>query len=113
MIETLMPRLLRSRPIEAVVIPLPIDETTPPVTKMYFGRLPPSKLSRTSRTAHPPELMRNAECGMRNRTRVGPTRGLPHRRTSRSHRLAAISSRPYSAFRIPHSALRLEHHHLD
>src|SRR5687767_13239162 len=37
MIETLAPRLLINRPIEAVVIPLPTDETTPPVTKMYFG----------------------------------------------------------------------------
>src|SRR5262245_46976500 len=37
MIETLAPRLLISRPIEAVVIPLPTDDATPPVTKMYFG----------------------------------------------------------------------------
>ena len=40
MIETLAPRLLISRPIEAVVMPLPTDETTPPVTKMYFGITP-------------------------------------------------------------------------
>jgi hypothetical protein len=40
MIETPMPRLFSSRPIDAVVIPLPIEETTPPVTKMYFGRRP-------------------------------------------------------------------------
>jgi hypothetical protein len=37
MIETLIPRDFMSRPIEAVVMPLPTDETTPPVTKMYLG----------------------------------------------------------------------------
>jgi hypothetical protein len=31
-----MPRALSSRPIDATVIPLPTDETTPPETKMYF-----------------------------------------------------------------------------
>src|SRR5215207_7601584 len=40
MVQTLAPRLLSNRPIEAVVMPLPTDETTPPVTKMYFGMLP-------------------------------------------------------------------------
>jgi hypothetical protein len=34
--ETLMPRALISRPIDAVAIPLPTDETTPPVTKIYL-----------------------------------------------------------------------------
>jgi hypothetical protein len=37
MIEMLAPRFLIIRPSEAVVMPLPTDETTPPVTKMYFG----------------------------------------------------------------------------
>src|SRR3712207_653268 len=37
MIETLTPRLLISRPSEAVVFPLPAEGTTPPVTKMYLG----------------------------------------------------------------------------
>src|SRR5688572_14486179 len=37
MIETLTPRLLINRPNDAVVMPLPTDETTPPVTKMYLG----------------------------------------------------------------------------
>src|SRR5438105_15015592 len=31
------PRALRMLPIEAAVIPLPSDETTPPVTKTYLG----------------------------------------------------------------------------
>src|SRR3954451_19618061 len=35
MIETLSPRALIRRPRAAVVMPLPTDETTPPVTKMY------------------------------------------------------------------------------
>src|SRR6476660_4987443 len=41
MIATLIPRLFNNRPIDAVVIPLPIEETTPPVTKIYFGRVSP------------------------------------------------------------------------
>src|SRR5579884_1057197 len=40
MIETLRPRLLSRRPIDAVVIPFPTDDTTPPVTKIYLGMLP-------------------------------------------------------------------------
>ena len=32
--ETLSPRLLSSRPSEAAVMPLPKEETTPPVTKI-------------------------------------------------------------------------------
>src|SRR3990172_482302 len=34
--ETGTLRLLRMRPMAAVVIPLPTELTTPPVTKMYF-----------------------------------------------------------------------------
>src|SRR5919109_2667029 len=44
---TRSPRAFNRRPSEAAVIPLPSDETTPPVTKTYFvGRaltLPPSQ----------------------------------------------------------------------
>src|SRR5438067_1999589 len=35
--ETLRPRAFRIVPMDAAVIPLPIEETTPPVTKTYFG----------------------------------------------------------------------------
>src|SRR5207253_5521338 len=35
--ETLRPRAFRMVPIDAAVIPLPMEETTPPVTKTYFG----------------------------------------------------------------------------
>jgi hypothetical protein len=31
-----MPRARKSRPIDATVMPLPTDETTPPETKMYL-----------------------------------------------------------------------------
>src|SRR5207247_1471671 len=34
---TRRPRASRSDPIEAAARPLPNDDTTPPVTKMYFG----------------------------------------------------------------------------
>ena len=33
---TFSPRAFSSRPSDAAVIPLPSDETTPPVTKTYF-----------------------------------------------------------------------------
>src|SRR5438876_8797276 len=38
---TEMPRLLSSRPSEATVMPLPTDETTPPLTKMYLDTFRP------------------------------------------------------------------------
>ena len=42
-IVTLIPRLLRRRPSDAAVMPLPREETTPPVTKIYFAmELPPA-----------------------------------------------------------------------
>src|SRR2546423_9029516 len=54
---TLRPRAFSSRPSEAAVIPLPSDETTPPVTKTYFGgraaTSAPPDASRSSRL--PPE----------------------------------------------------------
>ncbi len=34
---TFKPRLFKRRPSDAAVIPFPKDETTPPVTKIYFG----------------------------------------------------------------------------
>src|SRR5713226_8701191 len=34
---TLKPRASRSAPIDAAASPLPRDDTTPPVTKMYLG----------------------------------------------------------------------------
>src|ERR1700689_3804853 len=34
---TLRPRLSRRHPMEAAATPFPSEETTPPVTKMYFG----------------------------------------------------------------------------
>src|SRR5262245_25750913 len=33
------PRLSRRQPIEAAATPLPREETTPPVTNIYFGRI--------------------------------------------------------------------------
>src|SRR5579862_4428623 len=39
--ETATPRALRIWPIEATVIPLPTEDTTPPVTKMYLASLMP------------------------------------------------------------------------
>src|SRR3954471_4864018 len=40
MMLTLRPRLSSRQPIEAAASPLPNDETTPPVTKMYLAGMP-------------------------------------------------------------------------
>src|SRR5579862_7034239 len=37
--DTQMPRDLRIWPMDATVMPLPTDDTTPPVTKMYLASL--------------------------------------------------------------------------
>src|SRR5882724_11444150 len=36
---TLKPRLSRRHPMEEAATPLPSEETTPPVTKIYFGAI--------------------------------------------------------------------------
>src|SRR5258708_12798930 len=36
---TLKPRLSRRQPIEEAATPFPSEETTPPVTKIYFGAI--------------------------------------------------------------------------
>src|SRR5215471_20803644 len=40
--ETFSPRLSMRQPIEAAASPLPREDTTPPVTKMYFAAMPSS-----------------------------------------------------------------------
>src|SRR5947209_811065 len=40
---TRKPRLSSKHPIDAAAMPLPKDETTPPVTKMYLAMTPPRK----------------------------------------------------------------------
>jgi len=52
---TLSPRFLSSRPNDAAVIPLPSEETTPPVTKIYLVTL-----SETSRCL----LMRHSQLAL-------------------------------------------------
>jgi hypothetical protein len=49
---TFSPRALSSRPSEAAVIPLPRDETTPPVTKTYFVAVRIAPRGRSARPAH-------------------------------------------------------------
>src|SRR5229473_2932022 len=41
---TLMPRASRRQPIEAAARPLPSEDTTPPVTKMYFADMSATSL---------------------------------------------------------------------
>src|SRR5919108_3169128 len=57
--ETVTFRLLRIRPRAAVVMPLPTELTTPPVTKMYFGMGPFRGGRWSSRT---PDRRRQALC---------------------------------------------------
>src|SRR5271167_291635 len=40
--ETFRPRLSIRQPIDAAASPLPSEDTTPPVTKMYFAAMPSS-----------------------------------------------------------------------
>src|SRR5581483_10563369 len=49
---TLRPRAFSSRPSDAAVIPLPRDETTPPVTKTNFATYTPISVERP--TGHHP-----------------------------------------------------------
>src|SRR5262250_1491789 len=42
MMLILSPRLSSRQPIEAAASPLPSEDTTPPVTKMYFAAMPSS-----------------------------------------------------------------------
>src|SRR5271170_5865568 len=50
----LKPRLSRRQPIEAAATPLPREETTPPVTNIYFGpvRKALAILRKSRRTEH-------------------------------------------------------------
>src|SRR5688500_15647699 len=87
MIETLTPRLLIRRPIEAVVIPLPTEETTPPVTKMYLGIRASNELSALSYQPSALSFLRPAGGSTRPR-RTGRHRahatGAPQERRPRS-----------------------------
>ena len=71
---TFSPRALSSRPSEVAVMPLPSDETTPPVTKTYFGGRGPRG---------PPQRVEARRNGVRSisslKERVSPRRLRPAR----------------------------------
>ena len=81
--DTETPRLLSSRPIDATVMPLPTDETTPPLTKMY-------------RVTPPPSRMGPARIGPETRTKkgTGTPFGVPVRQLGRSN-LAVMVTAPH------------------
>src|SRR5438309_5041855 len=54
------PRDLKRRPREAVVMPLPRPEATPPVTKMYFGCVVTSGGHANRAPSRLPEFGRNS-----------------------------------------------------
>src|SRR5690348_15057555 len=84
---TRRPRSTSNRPREAAAMPLPREETTPPVTKMYFVELTDSPPSIGATTA-------SRRCEDRRRC---PPPGLPHRQTTRRrsapHATAAAAAR--------------------
>src|SRR5262249_25997957 len=69
------PRASSSAPMAAEARPLPSDETTPPVTKMYFGATSPLLPARSPAHPGPP--------------RAGPEPDMSHRRRAAPHRAAA------------------------
>src|SRR5436190_5725203 len=85
--ETLRPRALRSRPSDAAVIPLPSDETTPPVTNTYLTcllTLAPSRIGDRLRDMHHTRRGRRA-------------RGSPLRSAASSDGAAGLRTGPAGA----------------
>ena len=74
-IVTFRPRHLSSRPSEEAVRPLPSDEDTPPVKKMYLVCRPLT--SRTVTIGHPPRLPERATPTCGPRTGTGSARTSP------------------------------------
>src|SRR5215472_9081072 len=72
---TLKPRLSRRQPIEEAATPFPREETTPPVTKIYFGAI---RAARNSCRAYQPStgltyIQLCSECApLSNRTILSP-----------------------------------------
>src|SRR5215210_1017403 len=58
---TLKPRLLSNIPSAAALVPLPMDDTTPPVTKIYLVSLIYTPKERTSATPLPSLLVGKGE----------------------------------------------------
>src|SRR6266849_3467277 len=87
---TRRPRSTRRRPSEAAAMLLPRDDTTPPVTKMYFVELTDSPLSVGGSTVLP----RNAD-PLRYRRRAPRVQGTaPRRSPSRAAAAAAAPAVP-------------------
>src|ERR671935_1360573 len=108
---TLRPRAFSRRPSDAAVMPLPRDETTPPVTKTYFGG--------RAATSVPPGASRSllrceeqARQGRRERSCLkgtGATEDAASRRSSRtrSRRMAPGAARSPS---LPPERIELAKH---
>ncbi|GEB92609.1 hypothetical protein STH02_06390 [Streptococcus thermophilus] len=59
---TLSPRFLSKRPRLAATIPLPIEDTTPPVTKIYFVMLTPYKIIQNNEKSRLITVFDNQNC---------------------------------------------------
>src|SRR5215213_7013879 len=78
---TLKPRLLSNIPSAAALVPLPMDDTTPPVTKIYLVSLIYTPKERNNAT--PPPSLR---VGIRGRNPAAVRRGImPSRETLLQH----------------------------
>src|SRR5437588_4982641 len=95
--ETSTPRLLSTRPIDAAVIPLPTDETTPPVRNMYFGIALPSHLPRGHSRARPLGIQHHEPCFARQRAFRHSKLGLGNN-VLRSH----LTAKMFDRFEIRH-----------
>src|SRR5215213_9944180 len=78
---TLKPRLLSNIPSAAALVPLPMDDTTPPVTKIYLVSLIYTPKERNNAT--PPPSLR---VGIRGKNSAAVRRGImPSRETLLQH----------------------------
>src|SRR5260370_40230328 len=60
---TLKPRLSRRQPIEEAATPFPSEETTPPVTKIYFGAILRARSAQFRGLVSPPQEGRTINYG--------------------------------------------------
>src|SRR5437016_202085 len=94
MAATLKPRLLKRRPIEATVTPLPTDETTPPVTKMNFGIRSASCAQSTAKREGTESRLTRRRAASLSVPRVGYTKQAVthgHKRESAHSRVGALA----------------------
>src|SRR5258708_32855830 len=92
------PRLSSRHPMEAAAMPLPRDETTPPVTNMYLAIGIPSVFISTKTVQKVQPLVRDPAAYRRPETR---TRFLPRGYDTRFRGLAIAPAAPHARGDLP------------